>query len=58
VLATIKKIGSERNNGESDSVFLGEERRMSYTVISIYITMGSGVFLPKIISNKLLLRRL
>jgi hypothetical protein len=30
---------------------------MSYIVISIYINMGSGSF-AKIISNKLLLRRL
>jgi hypothetical protein len=43
LLAAVKKIGSERRNGESDRV-LGEERAMTYTVISIYITIGSEFF--------------
>jgi hypothetical protein len=39
----VEEIGNEMHNGESDRV-LGDEIRMSYTVISIYITMGSGSF--------------
>jgi hypothetical protein len=58
VLTAVKKVGNERHNGKSHHVLLSEERKIAYNVISIYITMGSGCLLPKIISNKLLLRRL
>jgi hypothetical protein len=44
LLPVVKRLAvSERHNEESDRV-LDEERKVTYTVISIYITMGSGSF--------------